>query len=259
MNSANDFKIILLVISPLILAGCGGTDVKTLSPIAETGIPGRPATQTTQTTQITQPTTQLTTVSFEGTWETPCKRVDAFEHGLQMKTNYTQSVTYTGNIKVAKLSYFYINSTDTDGNVACTNPKYEIIITSNIVFGIFINPGTQNQYRQIDFFASQATLAINHDKVYYVNNHRFDDIYRTDIGITNLRNNWVQHIHQEITQEFTYGSRNGAKRFSYFAIGDQVYDIAKIVGNKLYFGDQGGNKDVNGRPITLGSAFFIKK
>lgn len=257
MKSSNDFKKILLVICPLILAGCGGSKTSSLSPLTSFDDPTRPTTQTIG--QTTGQPIKLTTLSFNGTWKTPCKRIDAFEHGLQMNTNYTESFTYTDNSKVAKLSYFYTNISDTSENVTCTRPKYEIIITSNIVFGDFINPGTTNAYREIETYAFGATLAINHNRVHLVNNPAFDDIHRTDIGITTLRNNWVQHIHQDITREFTYELRDGFKRFSYYAIGDRVPDIIRREGNKLYFGDQDGNKDTFSRPMSIGSDFFTKQ
>ncbi|MCK5819423.1 MAG: hypothetical protein KAH18_09275 [Psychromonas sp.] len=218
MKLINSLKIILLFVSPFILAGCNVEGEMDSS---------NPTTRTR--------TFMIIPNDITGTWKLACSLT---ANGVY---DYTQMLTYTGN-KSELVSTFYARRSDSP---RCSIAYYRIQITTDIVFGDMINKGTTDEHTQIDIILNNAIVTMLNDDFLNIINDQ-DKFYRMSLenGYFGAKiTNWIKDQPRDVTNEYIQNNTNG--------FGATVLDIYQVLNNKLTFGDKVSNKDADGRPISI--------
>ena len=220
MNPHKKLLTILLFTSPFIIAGCGGDAEEKKSPTVGT---------------VTQTPSNVRS-DIQGTWVQNCKTDPS---GL---FKFTKKFTYTDNKLDYVLTYYSIRAEDKG---ACATEEYKIQITSDMVFNEVINQGSEDEQNKIDITPNKALVTILSTALVTTINAATQDVrqntYNDNFGVDIT--NWVIDQPTDLTTEYI--------RDKLFGFGGSELDIYHVSGDKLSFGDKGGNLDTDSRPMTI--------
>lgn len=216
MKLNNSLKIILLFVSPFILAGCNvESEIDSSNPTTRTFM--------------------MNPHDLTGTWKLACSLT---ANGVY---DYTQMLTYTRN-KSVLISTFYARRSD---RPRCSIAYYRIQITTDNVFGDMINQGTTDEHTPIDIILNNAIVTMLDDGFLNIINDQ-DKFFRMSLENgyfgSNITN-WIKDQPRDVTNEYIQNNTNG--------FGGTVLDIYQVLDDKLTFGDKVSNKDADGRPISI--------
>ncbi|MCK5818595.1 MAG: hypothetical protein KAH18_04945 [Psychromonas sp.] len=220
MNPHKKLLTILLFTSAFIIAGCGGDKQENKSP----------------TPTVVTPTSANVRSDIQGVWMQNCKTDPS---GM---FKFTKKYTYTGNKLDYVLTYYSIRAEDKG---VCATAEYKIQITSDIVFKEVINKGSQDEQNKIDMTVNKAVVSILSASllttIYTATQDALQNTYNGHFGVDTT--NWVLNQPRDLTTEYI--------RDKLFGFGGSLLDIYQVSGDKLSFGDRGGNIDADNRPMTL--------
>ena len=119
----------------------------------------------------------------------------------------------------------------------CEYPLINTNIMGHFTLGETVDKGSFDEHTKIDSSGHQVVVTIlDANTVYEANNRQLGDF---GFGITN----WKKDEPRVLT--------DNKLAIKYYLLGKPLLDIYKIETNKLFYGDQAGNRDADGRPIML--------
>lgn len=226
MNIINSLKIGIIIVISLGLFACNSKSTYDNQPRAAVPlIPIGPISGTV----------------LEGTWiYKKCSRVSDTDPQKLYFLYVDKIATYTKN-KIQVTTRWYDDPYRLKQIFACVLPIITTKITRDFKFGDIIDPGSKDEHTNIDKTVNKVLVTIHSVDVVYRVNREMSTMFPENFGfgITN----WVQNVEKDVT--------NNKLAIKFYDIGLPKLDIFNISNQKLFEGDQDGDKDSDGRPLTL--------
>ncbi|MCK5818784.1 MAG: hypothetical protein KAH18_05920 [Psychromonas sp.] len=223
MKLQHIIKIILLLSSPFIIAGCGGEQEK----LNNGGVNGAGSGISSLV---------LFPKTIQGVWLQNCKTDPS---GL---FKYTKKFTYTDNKRDYLMTYYSMRNEDKG---LCLTEQYKIQITSDVVMQEVVNPDSENGPTKIDITGNKAVVTILSAALVTTINVATQDVrqgtYHSVFGFDIT--DWIIGEPRDLTTEYI--------RDKQFDMDISLLDIYQVSGDRLFLGDRSRNMDADNRPMTL--------
>ena len=252
MKIKNYLKLIVFLLSSLMLVACNNNNnnnnhhnhdtVTVQHPSVEAQLPVLRANKVPNQTDLV-PT--ISTV-LEGVWIYNKCIFDTNNKFSQPNDWYVHTFENYRNRKLEEVSVWSLNSTPPN---SCHRQVLTVNKTFSFTLGDIENKGTQDEYTKINMTPTRLVVTITQEDVVFRLNNQASTSLGDDFGfgITN----WQIYEPMDLT--------NNKLAMKYFGLDKTNLDIFHINKDKIFEGDQGGNKDADGRPITLNTKVWGTK
>ncbi|MCK5818097.1 MAG: hypothetical protein KAH18_02365 [Psychromonas sp.] len=223
MKTINNLKIGALLVTSLALVACNSKSIydNHTAPVPSPVAPLSPLVPSIATI-------------LEGTWTYNKCSHDLNNKFLVHQNWYADKFeTYTNHQIKQSITW--------SSDEICADPIITIKTTGSFTFGDIVNKATPDEYVKTNKTPNKLLVTINDQAYIIFLNKSIPTFLGSDFGfgITD----WELNVPKDLT--------NNESAIAYFALNKPALDIFKINNKKLFEGDQGGDKDADGRPITL--------